>query len=155
MRASIERRSLLVATLLTPALAVSGCTTTPTEGDAETFVAERSRQWTACFSTGRTDVMEQILADDFVNTSPSGKRSDKKASIEAARQGPNIFASTRLDRIEIRVFGTTVLAFGEDLLTFKSAGAQPVRTTWTDTWLFRGRRWQVVASHESVLKDSA
>ena len=99
MPISQDRRSLLLAWVAGPALSVTGCSTTPAApADAERYIAERSREWNACFSSGDASVMDQILASDFVNTGPRGDKSDKSESIAAARKGPDTFLSTQLLR---------------------------------------------------------
>lgn len=79
--------------------------------------------------------MEQILADDFIGTTPSGRRYGRQEAIESAMQGPAEFAAAALDKIEVKVFDVVTLAFGEDLLTLKSGSPRPIRTRWTDAWL--------------------
>jgi hypothetical protein len=145
------RRPLLAATVLVPMLSTVGCSSTGAPSNPRWYIAEKSRLWTACFTSGESTVMEEILATDFVGTSPSGRRSNKAESVRSAREGPGIFAKTQLDKIDVHVLGETVIAFGEDLLDLK-AGPQ-VRTAWTDTWVHREGRWQVVASHESMVKS--
>jgi hypothetical protein len=149
-----DRRSALLLAALSPAMLAPGCASEPSPVDVESFIVERSRRWTACFTTGDTTVMEEILAADFVNTSPSGTRSTKAESIRSAREGPSMFASTRLDALEVKIHGAVALAFGQDLLYLKASPNAPVRTVWTDTWLLRNGQWCVVASHESVVRAS-
>jgi hypothetical protein len=146
-----ERRPLLAATVLMPMLSAVGCSSTGSPSNPRSYIAEKSRLWTACFSSGEPTVMEEILATDFVGTSPGGKRSSKAESIQSAREGPRIFAKTQLDKIEVHLISETAIALGEDVLDLK-AGSQ-VRTAWTDTWVHREGRWQAVASHESVVKN--
>jgi len=92
MTISQDRRKLLFACAAGSALPGAGCSTAPASpADAERYIAERSMEWTACFSSGEASVMEHILASDFVNTGPRGDKSDKSESIAAARKGPDTF----------------------------------------------------------------
>jgi len=156
MPLSLHRRSLLVASTLGSAFSGVACSSAGVlSADAERYIAERSGEWTACFTTGDTEVMERILASDFVNTSPRGIRSNKAEAIVSAKQGPEIFASTRMDGVIVKVYGSTALALGSDIIKLKSGAPAEVRTAWTDTWLFRDGAWQVVASHECVVRELA
>jgi hypothetical protein len=150
-----DRRALLLAALLVPSGAGSGCATTSGRPDAEAYITERSREWTASYTTGKTEVMEGILAEDFVGTSPSGTRSSKKDALESARRGPDTFVSAVMQSVQVKVFDGVALAFGNDLLTVRGATPTQEHTAWTDTWLLRGGAWVVVASHESIVKSAA
>jgi ketosteroid isomerase-like protein len=153
MNSPSERRPLLLATLMGSAMSAAGCMTL-THTDAAELITEKSRQWTASYSSGDAAAMEQILADDFIGTSPSGRRYGRREAIESAKKGQDEFAATVLDKIEVRIFDGMALALGEDLLTVKSGDAVLIRTRWTDTWVLRQGIWRAVASHESVVKDS-
>ena len=49
-----------------------------------------------------------------------------------------------------RQFGDTVLARGDQVLT-PTAGAAPIRILWTDVWMFRDGKWQVVGSQNATV----
>jgi hypothetical protein len=152
MSAWSDRRRFVLASALLPTTALTGCASHVRPGDTQKFIAEQSRNWTACYATGEAGVMERILAEDFVGTGPDGSRFNKQAALSSARQGPNVFASTTLDKVEVRLFGETAVVFGEDLLVFKSRSPAQQRTSWTDTWVYRAGNWQVVASHETLAR---
>ena len=155
MPISQDRRKLLLACAAGSALSGAGCTTTPaSSAEAERYIAQRSKEWTYCFTSGDALVMEQILASDFVNTGPRGDKSDKAESIAAARKGPDLFLSTQLAEITVKVYGSTAIAFGGDILKLRSDAPAEIRTAWTDTWLLRNGAWQVVASHECVIRSA-
>ena len=65
-----------------------------------------------------------------------------------------MFLSTQLAEITVKVYGTTAIAFGGDILKLRSGAPAEVRTAWTDTWLMRNEAWQVVASHEYVIRSA-
>src|SRR5204863_6345982 len=105
----------LLAALLLVALVAPGCATRIATESIGNYIAERSREWTASYVTGRTEAMEEILAEDFVGTSPGGVRYTKADAISAAKNGPATVAAARLVKIEVKVFDDFALAFGEDL----------------------------------------
>ena len=92
---------------------------------------KRSREWTAGYVSGRTEVLEQILAEDFVVTSPSGKTRCKSETIKSAKEAPSVLASATMDRVVVKVFDVVAIAFGEDILTFKAGTPAPLRNKWT------------------------
>jgi hypothetical protein len=152
MPSDTARRPLLLASILGTAMAAVGCATRRSAASVEIFIANSSLEWTASYVSGRTQVLEQILAEDFVGTSPSGRTHNKRETIESAKEAPSVLASATMDRVVVKVFDGVAIAFGEDLLTFKSGTPAPLRNKWTDTWLLRDDRWLVVASHESTVK---
>ena len=67
-----HRRSLLIAAAATSALEATGCATWRDPVSVENYIVERSKEWTNSYVTGNPEVMERILAHDFVNTNPRG-----------------------------------------------------------------------------------
>jgi hypothetical protein len=149
------KRRTMIASAAASTLGAAGCATAFDPDGVRRHIVERSREWTACYVSGNTDVMERILAEDFVGTGPKGRKSDKAQAIAAARRGPEFLRSARVGPIEVRVFGQMALAFGGDLLEPKHDPAATVTTAWTDTWLLRDGRWVVLASHESEVEPAA
>lgn len=150
MPLSTNRRRLLLASAATPAFSASAAP--GAEQDVELYIVSRSREWTRSYTTGVTDVMEKILAADFVSTSPRGQKSDKAACIASAKEGPSLFESTQAGPIVVKVHANMALAFGGDVLVLKSGAPREVKTAWTDTWILRRDEWVVVASHESLIQ---
>lgn len=143
-----DRRALILATL-TSALGAAGCASGRKLEEVQQYIARRSRQWTDCYITGNPEIMELILAPDFVNTNPRGRKSGKSAALQAAREGPGIFESAQAGPVEVRVFGDMALALGGDQLVLKEGTPREITTAWTDTWLLRQGQWLAIASHES------
>ena len=150
-----HRRSLLIAAAATSALEATGCATWRDPVSVEKYIVERSKEWTNSYVTGNPEVMERILAHDFVNTNPRGERSGKTAAIASAKSGPATIQSAQAGAIEVRVFGSMAIAFGGDILLLKEGSRREITTAWTDTWLFREGEWLAVASHESVVHSSS
>lgn len=149
-----DRRAVMLATL-TSALGATGCASSRKPEDVQQYIVERSKEWTNCYITGDPAIMERILAPDFVNTNPRGRKSGKGAALQAAREGPTIFESAQAGPVEVRVFGEMALAFGGDQLVLKEGTPREITTAWTDTWLLRQGQWLAIASHESEVSPSA
>ena len=139
--------------LLIAAAVLAGCASQRPAASVETYIADRSREWTDAYVTGNTGVLEEIIAEDFLGTTSKGARYTKQRVIQDAKG--KYFVSNRLVRIEVRVYGTTALAFGTDVMVLKTSPTVEESAAWTDTWLLRDGRWQVVASHESKMTSGA
>jgi hypothetical protein len=140
---------------LTSALGATGCASPRRSEEVQQYIVERSKQWTDCYITGNPAVMELILAPDFINTNPRGRKSGKSAALEAARGGPAVFESAKAGPVEVRVFGDMAIAFGGDLLVLKEGTPREITTAWTDTWLLRQGQWLAIASHESEVSPTS
>ena len=144
----LARRTFFGFLLISASILV-GCASYQPVESVEQYIADRSREWTDAFVSGNTRVMEEIIAPDFLGTSTKGERYTKQDAIKDAKDGPNYFVSNRLLKVEVKVYGSTAVAFGVDVMKLKSNPNVEETAVWTDTWLLRNGKWQVVASHES------
>ena len=114
------------------------------------YMIDMERKWAegVCVDNG---VVAGLLADDFQGTSTSGTRFTKadelrdEKSVRTARD-------CGLDETKVRFFGNSLAmvygsehAIGKD----KSRPNAKVCQVWTDTWLKRAGRWQIIASHDN------
>ena len=93
--------------------------------------------------------LKGVFADDFQGTSPSGERYDKKHAMAT----PNPPATDcRLGDITVHFFGdATALVYGSEssLRTDANGKVEKRCLVWTDTWLKRSSRWQIVAAQDN------
>jgi hypothetical protein len=141
-------RMLFVLVLLSAA-AASAQTSRWASADDKTAVwmISQERRWAETACDGN-DVAKTLLADDFQGTSPSGKRYSKPATAEkpSARD-------CKLGEVKIRFFGENLaIAYGDESRVTKSKdGKDYVETLiWTDTWLRRDGRWQIIAAEDLI-----
>ncbi|HEX3661551.1 MAG TPA: nuclear transport factor 2 family protein [Acidobacteriaceae bacterium] len=110
---------------------------------------EMERKWAegVCVNNG---IVSRLLAEDFEGTSTRGLRFTKADELRDEK-GPHIARDCGLDETRVRFFGDSVaLVYGSEHAVGKDA-SQPdakVCQVWTDTWLKRGGRWQIVASQD-------
>jgi hypothetical protein len=93
-----------------------------------------------------------FLADDFQGTAPEGERYDKA---EALRHDASLKESDcRLDDAKVRFFGESVaILYGsERALHADKDGKEAMRCLlWTDTWLKRRGKWEIVAAQDTAV----
>ena len=111
------------------------------------WMISQERRWAESACDGN-DVVQTLLADDFQGTTPSGKRYSKPTEKEkpSARD-------CKLGEVKIRFFGENLtIAYGSESRTKTSKdGKDSVETLiWTDTWLQRNGRWQIIAAEDLV-----
>lgn len=136
--------------LVFAAASATSCTQRPDLREAERYIVESERQWADSVATGDTAAIERILADDFVGVDPEGRTYDKATMVAETREAPKHFVSNHLNQVKVRFFGTTAVAQGDE--TWERRTGEPVRGrfVWTDTWVWRSGRWQIVAAEDLI-----
>jgi hypothetical protein len=140
---------MLSALLLLASAAASAQTSRWAAADDKTAVwmISQERRWAETACDGN-DVVQTLLADDFQGTTPSGKRYSKPTTPEK----PSARAC-KLGEVKIRFFGDSVaIAYGsESRVKTSKDGKDEVETLiWTDTWLKRNGRWQIIAAEDLI-----
>jgi len=149
--------------LLAVSLMLSGCAANPlnpnppaTFRDAATAQSEvkrLERAWLNAYERHDGAAMQNIVADEFVITFPDGKSLTKAAVLaqlsqpqRPGSQSPRFFT----EGVVANVFAAAVILRGT-LVTESGSGPTLRRrlNSYTDTYIRRGGKWQVVASHLS------
>jgi ketosteroid isomerase-like protein len=110
--------------------------------------------WEGSFVTHDISVIEQLVAEDFVGTSSSGKLGNKSTMISEARKDKNVYTSAVSGDMTVHSFGPNVAVVTG---IAREAGKTPAGKAFshayrfTDTWVERNGEWQCVAAHAMVL----
>ena len=123
------------------------------EGAPEQEVRKLERAWLDAYEQSDAKAMEAIVADDFTITFPDGSMQTKPQIMEMIKRprGPSAPAPKfYTEEVRARVYGDTVILLGR-VVTEYVRGGKTVKeaSRYTDTYVKRGGRWQVVASHLS------
>ena len=93
-----------------------------------------------------------IIADDYQGTSTTGRRYPKA---DAISDDPNKMSrDCQLGDVKVRFFGDSIaVAYGSESRIQKATdGTEAKRCqVWTDTWLKRNDKWQIVAAQDTVI----
>jgi hypothetical protein len=135
--------------LLIPACAQQGHWASADDKTAK-YMVEMERKWAegVCVDNG---VVAGLLAEDFQGTSTNGDRftkADELKDEKAARAAHDC----GLDDAKVRLFGDSIaLVYGSEhaIGKDKSHPDAKVCQIWTDTWLKRNGKWQIVASQDN------
>lgn len=120
------------------------------DGTAQAMIA-LERQWAeeAC---SHKMIVDTLLADDFQGTSPDGKRYAKAQAIEEAKSSQIQARGCKLGHTAVHFFGDTVaVVYGNEssLLKTDSGAEESKCLVWTDTWIKRQDKWQIVAAQDT------
>jgi len=110
-------------------------------------------QWAESVATGDTSAIERILADDFIGVDPKGRLYSKQEMINETRNAPKYFVSNRLNDVKLRLYGSTAIAQGSE--TWEKRSGEHGRFVWTDTWMRRNDRWQIVAAEDLIASEKS
>jgi hypothetical protein len=134
---------------LLPALAQQSHWASPDDPTAK-YIIDMERKWAegVCVDNG---VVAGLLADDFQGTSTKGARFNKSDELKDEKSARTAH-DCGLDETRVRFFGDSIaLAYGSERAIGKDT-SQPstkVCQVWTDTWLKRSGKWQIVASQDN------
>jgi len=98
--------------------------------------------------------LEDFIADDFRGTFTSGQRFGKAEAVTTDPVKARLSRDCQLGEVEVRFFGDSVaIAYGaENRMRKDQDGNEAKRCqVWTDTWLKRNGRWQIVAAQDNVV----
>ena len=119
----------------------------------EKAVADLEQQWLKSQQTNNVALVEPLLAEGFMNTSSSGKLTNRAESIADAKATK--YTSAEYADVKVSVFGDTAVATG----VFRGKGTDSegkpmdANERFTDTWTkMPSGKWQCVASHQSAVK---
>ena len=116
-------------------------------------VQKLERAWLDAYEQRDEKAMNAIVAERFTITFPDGSRQTKPeiiASIKAARSSGRPAPKFHTEDVQARVYGDTVILIGRVVTEWQRDGkAMKEQQRYTDTYVKRDGRWQVVASHLS------
>lgn len=139
----------LIATVFVMMVATAMTTLAQTGAEAEVRALER--RWLDAYETHSTKEMDAIVAPDFLITFPNGGK-QSKPQIMSMISRPVSANKTRFrtEKVEAAVYGDTVILRGIVVNESERDGKTVSESqSYTDTYLQRNGKWQVVASHLS------
>jgi ketosteroid isomerase-like protein len=116
-------------------------------------VAEITRlenEWVTAIKKKDVAALENLLAEDFNGTSPTGVTFPRTDAIEDLKSGAYVVESMDLDELSVNVYGDTVVVFTSQQEKSKYDGIDNSgHYHFTNVWVKRDGKWKVVASHGS------
>jgi hypothetical protein len=119
------------------------------EEETVRFIIAAEAKWANSACSPQTDLKE-VIADDFQGTSPSGNRYDKAKAI--ATDTKSLSRDCQLGDVKVRFFGDSIaIAYGAESSVSKGKDVKETKRCliWTDTWLKRAGKWQIVAAQDT------
>jgi hypothetical protein len=148
------RRAMLTMLLAcaSPAYAVPPPADIHSRVQVERYMRACETEWAALDVTRDPSRVKDCLADDYGGVSSRNKIVTKADAISAG-PGPGDYVSTQLDYVRFRhPTPTLTIAQGGETAVRKDGSRRSL--IWTDVWLLRNGRWQIVASQDNELRDT-
>lgn len=106
-----------------------------------------SQEWAEAINLGDSLVIDRIMADDFAGVSLRGDIYDKSTLISESIMNANQYYSPRVFNVKVRFYGNAAVAQGNETWT-KLSDSTSTTNIWTDTWIYRNKKWQIVAAQD-------
>jgi ketosteroid isomerase-like protein len=136
------------------ALSLAGGPKVSAMAGVEDQIKKLEQDWAQATVKDGAAAVDQYEADDIISTDPSGRVTDKAQDKKDLSSGDLKFQSLEVSDLRVRVYGDTAVAAGTTALksTFKQ---QDISGTYryTDTWVKRNGKWQVVASQATRVQQ--
>jgi ketosteroid isomerase-like protein len=153
------KRASLIVVLIAIALGVWGwkspVNTAPLDESitVAAIIDQLEHGWAMAIVNKDAAALDRLLAKDFNGTSADGEPYSREMAIEDIKNGAFAVDSMEFDDVTVRVYGNTAIAFiSEDLVGRYYGEDRSGHFHFTDVWVKRDGRWQVVASHGSQAK---
>lgn len=100
---------------------------------------------------------DQVEGEDFIFTDAAGTVSSKKQDMAGEKDCRKTEGKYDVDDTEVRLFGNTAVVTGRTTIVHKNKEEKLVtrRSRFTDVFVWRDGRWQLVAGHSSRIPDPA
>ena len=132
------------------------------DADLVEAIKRMDRQWIIeAYSSKDLKDFDRIVAEDFFITGSNGKmlnKAQKRANVVAdyTEPAPEAIFKIADESTQVRVFDNTAISTGYIIENYTYQGNKiNDRVYFTNTYLNRGGRWQVVASHFTRIKQLA
>jgi hypothetical protein len=121
--------------------------------DEETvrFIRTVEAKWASLACSPQPD-LKAVIADDFQGTSTKGQHYGKEEAITADPK--SVSRDCQLGEVKVRFFGDSIaIAYGAENRMIKTDDGKETKRcqVWTDTWLRRAGKWQIVAAQDTIV----
>ena len=140
----------LLGGLTSPIVAQESRWGTPDEETVKFMIAVEAK-W-ASSSCGPQPDLKTVIADDFQGTSTKGRRYGKDDAITTDTK--SLARDCQLGEVKVKFFGDSIaIAYGAESRIDKAEDGKETKRcqVWTDTWLKRNGKWQIVAAQDTIV----
>lgn len=111
---------------------------------AENYIKLSEQQWAEASMKRDAATVERILADDFVGLDPLGSFFGKAEELASVSKNEGDYVFAKGNDVKVHVYGDAAVAQGSE--SWEKRNGERGRYVWTDTWIRRNGKWQIVAA---------
>jgi len=148
----LDRAPTTIAVVLTLACSFDGLLLVRASGGSnhQQALLQLEKKWLE--AEDNPDILESILADDFIHVLPVGFVT-KREQLDYLRSHPAPKREARhLEDLRVRVFGSAAVVNG--VVAATGADGRARKTMFTDVFAYRGGKWQAVNAQELPVSGS-
>jgi hypothetical protein len=112
-------------------------------------IVSKEKMWLEA-DCSRQPGLKDVIADDYQGTTTGGQRINKADALAADANWPD--RDCQLGPVKVKFFGDSLaIAYGSESMMRKGTGGKVAKRclVWTDAWLRREGKWQIVASQDN------
>lgn len=123
------------------------------KASVEDQIKKLEQDWAQATIKSGAAAVDQYEADDIITTDPGGRVTDRAQDKADLSSGDLKVQSIELSDMRVRVYGDTAVATGTNTLngTYKGQDISG-KYRFTDTWVKRNGKWQVVATQATKVQ---
>lgn len=122
------------------------------DSDARTLL-KLEDDWAAALVRRDAKAFRRLLAEGFVYTE-NDRMSNRDAVLQDIVSGPDTVEAAHNEDMRVHRFGTTAAVTGWLIVRGRGPGGQfSRRYRFTDTWVRRNGKWQIVAAHDYLAPE--
>lgn len=117
-------------------------------------VRQLENRWQNAIVKHDVTAIDELVADDFVGTSATGRLGSKSTLLYEVKRDTNSYASATTRSLTVRSYGgrvVVVAGIAKESGTTADGRRFDDSRRFTDTWMERGGKWQCISSHASQL----
>lgn len=146
---------LLAAILSATALRAADSSPRSTEAVVQEIVRLTTIEWPRANVQGDVKWFEQHLADELMlTTGRTGEVTTKAQELASIRASQGAGSTEKIEDLRVHAYGdTAVTTFKIDVSGTDNTGPYHRVARYTEVWVFRDGRWQLAASHSSLVPN--
>ena len=148
------KNRLTIASLWLLSLSLAAGQDASKTSSLEDQIKKQEQNWAQATVKDGAAAVDQYEADDIITTDPSGRVTDKTQDKLDLSSGDFKIQSEELSDVRVRIYSNTAVASGTNIVkgTYKGQDING-KYRFTDTWVKRNGKWQVVASQYTKVQE--
>jgi ketosteroid isomerase-like protein len=148
------KNTLAIASLCLLSLSLAAAPGSKTSS-VEDQIKKNEQDWAQATVNEGAAAVERYEADDIITTDPAGRVTNKAEEKTDLSSGDYKIQSEQLSDLKVLVYGNTAVAAATNTMkgTYKEQDLSG-KYRFTDTWVKRSGKWQVVASQYTKVLET-